>query len=87
MKKGVEILGEAPGEIRAGDGSGAATVAGANLRRVLEKIVNPEGIASEHRGPNPTDPTGPVDPTGPTSPTELTSPTKLRPLLDRPSDR
>jgi len=38
MKKGVEILGEAPGEIRAGDGSGAATVAGANLRRVLEKM-------------------------------------------------
>ena len=81
MKKGVEILGEAPGEIRAGDGSGAAMVAGANLLRVLEKIVNPEGIASEHRGPNPTDPTERTEPTSPTSPT------KLRPLLDRPSDR
>ena len=50
--KDVEILGEAPGEIRAGNESGAATVARANLRRAHEKIVNPEGIASEHRSPN-----------------------------------
>ncbi|MFV1978056.1 MAG: hypothetical protein ACC649_01760 [Myxococcota bacterium] len=73
--KGAEILEEVVGEIRVGNASEAATVAGASLRRVHGirrvhgKIVNPVGIASEHRSPNPA------------------SPTRLRPLLDRPSDR
>jgi hypothetical protein len=52
-----EMLGEAPGEIpgetRIGSGIGAATVAGASLRRIHEKNVNPVGIASEHRDPKP----------------------------------
>ena len=94
--KGVEILGEAPGEIRVGNGSGAATVARANHRRAHGKIVNPEGIASEHQSPKPagtTKPTGATKLTGATKPTEATKPTgttkptKLRPLLDRLSDR
>ena len=54
--KGVEILGEAPGEIRVGNGSAAVAVARANLRRTHEKIVNPEGIAIGHRSPAPAKP-------------------------------
>jgi hypothetical protein len=76
--KGVEILGEAPGEIRVGNGSAAVAVARANLRRAHEKIVNPEGIASEHQSPKPA---------GATKPTKPSKPTELRLLLDRPSDR
>lgn len=52
--KGVAIPGEARVETRIGNGIGAAMVAGENLRRVHEKIVSPEGIASEHRSPKPT---------------------------------
>ena len=55
-----EMLGEAPGEIpgetRIGSGIGAATVAGASLRRIHEKNVNPVGIANEHRDPRPGSP-------------------------------
>ncbi len=52
--KDAEILVAAPGEIRIGEGIGAATFARANLRRA---IVSPVGIASEHRSPNPAKPT------------------------------
>jgi hypothetical protein len=76
--KSVEILEEVAGEIRVGNASEAATVAGASLRRAHGKIVSPVGIASEHRSPKPAKPTRPA---------ELTKPTRLRPLLDRPSDR
>jgi hypothetical protein len=55
--KDVEILGEAPGGIRIGNGREAATVARANLRQTHEKIVNPEGIAIGHRSPAPAKPT------------------------------
>ena len=54
--KGVEILGEAPGEIRVASETGVATAARANLRGVREKIVSPVGIASEHRDPKPSRP-------------------------------
>jgi hypothetical protein len=70
--KDVEIPVEAPGEIRAGEGIGAATAARANLRRGPEKIVNPEGIAIEQRSPKPA---------------KQVKPIKLRLLPDRPSDR
>jgi hypothetical protein len=82
--KGVETLGEVPGEIRVGNGSGAAMVAGANLRRVHEKIVNSEGIANEHQS---TKPAGTTEPAGMTKATGTTEPARLRPLLDRPWDR
>ena len=49
--KDVEIPGEVPGEIRAGEGIAAATIVGVNLRRTYEKIVNPGGTATDHRDP------------------------------------
>jgi hypothetical protein len=67
----VEVLGGAPGEIRVGEGIGAATFARASLRRA---IVSPEGIASKHRNPKPTKPIAPIELT---APTELTGPIKL----------
>ena len=67
-KRGAEILGEAPGEIRIGEGTGEETgtvaiaIAVANLQRARkksaslrgarEKSGSPAGIASERRGPN-----------------------------------
>jgi hypothetical protein len=85
--KGVEILEEVAGEIRVGNASGAATVAPANLRRAHGKIVNPVGIASEHRSPKPAESTRPTKLTKLTKLTRPTKLTRLRPLLDRPSDR
>jgi hypothetical protein len=79
--KGVEILGEAPGEIRVGNGSGAVIVAGATLRRTHEKIVSPVRIANEHQGPKPGRPTKAA------KAAKGAKPTKLRLLPDRPSDR
>ena len=74
----MEILGGEPGEIRVGEGIGAATFARASLRRA---IVSPEGIASKHRNPKPTKPIAPIELTGPIKPTSR------RLLPDRPSDR
>jgi hypothetical protein len=54
--KDVEIRGVARGEIRAGEEIEAVAIARANLRRAHERIVNPEGIASEHRGPKANEP-------------------------------
>jgi hypothetical protein len=73
--KGVGILGEAPGEIRGGSASGVATVAGANLPPVHEKIGSPVEIASEHQGGKAA---------RPTMATELN---KLHLPVGRPSDR
>ena len=76
MTENAEAPGEVLGEIRVGEGIGAATIAGANLRRAREKIVNPVGIAREHRSPKPTKPTEPIEPTKANDLSKAIDPTK-----------
>jgi hypothetical protein len=86
--KNVEILGEAPAEIRVGEGIADATTVRANLRRARERIVSPEGTANAPQCPTPTRATELSRPSGLTGATELNRPSGLTRAteLSRPSD-
>jgi hypothetical protein len=75
--KNVEILGEAPAEIRVGEGIADATTVRAKLLRARERIESPEGTSNAPQGPTPTRATELSRPSGLTGATELNRPSDL----------